>query len=224
MSITDISRLEDFLEAMAPPHDPIQQEMAERADEEGFPIIGRAAGGVLRQLAMASDAQRIFEFGSGYGYSATWFAPALPEDGTIVLTEEDPEELELAETYLERAGQAGKIKLEAGNALETIEEYEDPFDVVLIDVAKRQYPEAYERVRDKLAPGSVVIADNALMAGTLDTDGIVNAIVDDEADPALDESSDGIRRYLQRVRGDDALVTTVLPVGSGLAVSVFDDR
>lgn len=220
MGLGDIDDLETFLETMAPTHDDIQHEMAERAADEGFPIIGPAAGAVLRQFARASDARRIFEFGSGYGYSATWFAPTLPDDGQLVLTEIDPEELELARSYLERAGYDDRIAYEAGDALDAIEGYDGPFDVVLIDIAKHQYVDAFEAVRGEVPPGGVVIADNALFAGSMDTQGIVDAVIDHDDDPDLDEMGDGIRRYLQHVGADPAFTTSVLPVGSGLAVSV----
>ena len=217
---TKTADLEAFLAAIAPEHDPIQQEMAERAADEGFPIIGRAAGALLRQYAQATEARRIFEFGSGFGYSATWFATALPADGEIVLTEEDPDELALAEEYLERAGLADVARFEVGDALATIEDYDGPFDVVLIDAAKEQYVDCYESVKPKLSAGSVVIADNALTAGDMDTQGIMEAIIADDRDRELDSMADGIRDYLLHVRDDPDVTTAVVPVGSGLAISV----
>ena len=215
-----VDQLDTFLEAMAPEHTAVQRDMAARADDEGFPIIGRAAGAVLQQYAMATDATRIFEFGSGYGYSATWFAPALAADGDIVLTEEDPDELALAEEYLERAGLVDKAHFEVGDALDTIEAYDGPFDVVLIDAAKEQYVDCYESVKPKLRAGSVVIADNALTAGDMDTLGIVDGVISGEASSDLDSMAAGIRDYLLHVSDDPDVVSSVVPVGSGLAISV----
>ena len=217
---TEIHRLNAFLETMAPTHDAVQADMAERAAAEGFPIIGRAAGCVLRQFAVTTDAERVFEFGSGFGYSATWFAPVLPAHGQLVLTEEDPDELALAEDYLERAGYDHIVAYEVGDALETIERYDGPFDTVLIDAAKEQYVDCFESVRNKVATGGVVIADNALTAGEMDTQGIIDAVIDDDPDPSLDDMAAGISDYLCHVRDVDGFITSVLPVGSGLAVSV----
>lgn len=220
MTVPDRDTLDTFLDAMAPSHTDIQREMADRAAEEGFPIIGRAAGAVLRQLAATTKAAHIFEFGSGFGYSASWFAPAMADDGMIVLTEEDADELALAEGYLERAGYAHLTRFEAGDALETVERYDGPFDVVLIDAHKEQYVDAYDLVREKVPPGGVIVADNALTAGEMDTAEIVRAVVEGDDSPDLDPMGDGIRRYLQHITDDPAFVTSVLPVGSGLALSV----
>lgn len=220
MAATDDDLFDSFLTAMAPEPTALQREMAERAEAEGFPIIGRAGGGVLQQLAQATGATRVFEFGSGFGYSATWFARALPDAGFIVLTEEDHDELTDAREYLARADSDVSTAFEAGDAMEAIERYPGPFDVVLIDHAKQLYADAFAIVRDKVSPGGVVIADNAISAGSMDTEGIMRHIVADETAGELDEMGEGIRQYLEVVREDDAFTTTVLPVGSGLCVSV----
>jgi caffeoyl-CoA O-methyltransferase len=62
-----------YVRATGPTHDDLQREMAAHADAHGFPIIGPDAGGVLQTLARLRGADRVFEFGSGFGYSAYWF-------------------------------------------------------------------------------------------------------------------------------------------------------
>ena len=54
--------------------DPVLVEMEARAAEHGFPIVGRATGRFLELAARAIGARRVMELGSGYGYSAYWFA------------------------------------------------------------------------------------------------------------------------------------------------------
>lgn len=220
MSADSSIELETFLESMAPEHDEVQRDMADRAHDEGFPIVGRTVGGLLYQLVSMVDADRIFEFGSGFGYSAYWFARALASSGQVVLTEEDPEELDAARDYFSQGGLASLARFEAGDALDVIETYEGPFDIVLIDHDKERYREAFELIRDRIPPGGVIVADNAISAGPMDTEGLMRAIVEAEADPELDEMTEGIRRYLTAVRADDSFTTVVLPIGSGIALSV----
>ncbi|MEM4782271.1 MAG: O-methyltransferase, partial [Halalkalicoccus sp.] len=76
-----------FVRATGPERDEILEEMDAYAEEHGFPHVGPEVGGFLRLSAQIADAESVFEFGSGYGYSAYWFAGALPEHGEIVLTE-----------------------------------------------------------------------------------------------------------------------------------------
>ncbi|QLH82731.1 O-methyltransferase [Halosimplex pelagicum] len=216
--------LESYATALGPEPDEIVEEMGEQAREEGFPYVGPAVGGWLAMLARFSDAERVFEFGSGFGYSAYWFARELPADGEVVLTEIDEGELDQAREYLDRGGLADRAAFEHGDAIETIEAYEGPFDVVLIDCQKERYAEAFEAVRGKVAPGGIVAADNAVAGGSIDA-GDLRAYFEDggaegDADrSAMDGMTEGIADYLDAVAADDAFETTLLPLGEGVAVS-----
>jgi predicted O-methyltransferase YrrM len=211
-----------FLRGVAPDHDEIQAEMATYADEHGFPIIGPEAGGVLRLLARLTEAGAVFEFGSGYGYSALWFLKGMAADGRVVLTEHDPAELEMAREFLDRAGYADRATFEAGDALDAVERHDGPFDLVLIDHQKSRYAEAFAAVRGKVAPGGVVVADNVLR-GPVDVEALTARTVEGADLPAGDSGTRGIADYLDAVRSDEAFETVVLPVGNGLAVSTRVD-
>lgn len=205
-----------FMELVGPSPSPVQQEMAAAADEAGFPIIGPEAGGILRILARLVGASRVFEFGSGFGYSATWFAGGLPADGEMVLTEYDPENAERAREYLDRAGVGELATIEVGDACEIVAEYPGPFDVVLFDHEKSRYPEAIPLVESKLPAGGVLVADN-MMRGPMEFETVLRGL---EGGDIGSESAGGVVAYLEQMAAHDAFATTVLPVGNGLAVSV----
>lgn len=210
-----------FVRAVGPQPDDILEEMDEYAEREGFPHVGPEVGGFLRLVARIAGAQSIFEFGSGYGYSAYWFAEALPEDGEIVLTEVDEEELEMAREHLDTGGYDHLASYELGDALDTIERYDGPFDIVLIDHQKHRYVGAFEAVREKLTPGGVVIADNAMSADDVVVFEDLLAHVGGD-DPQLNEGTRGIANYLDHVRAEPGFETQVLPFGEGIAVSQFE--
>ena len=207
-----------FVRAVGPDADEVIAEMDERADREGFPTVGPAVGGWLALLARMVDARRVFEFGSGFGYSAYWFARALPADGEVVLTEVDEDELAAARSYMQRGGFGDLARYEHGDAVEIVTEYDGPFDVVLIDNEKPRYREAFEAVREKVAPGGVVVADNAMTAGVVESDALRRAL---EAEPVaeMNEHTEGVYDYLRRVEADPLFETAVVPVGEGIAVS-----
>ena len=69
---------------------PILTEMEAVAENNNFPIIGRLVGIFLETLAKTANAQRVFEFGSGYGYSAYWFAKAVGPEGKVICSDGDP--------------------------------------------------------------------------------------------------------------------------------------
>jgi caffeoyl-CoA O-methyltransferase len=73
--------VQDHLTGLIPERPPVLQSMEREAEETGFPIIGPAAGYQCYQLARLIGARRVFEMGSGYGYSTAWFARAVAENG-----------------------------------------------------------------------------------------------------------------------------------------------
>jgi caffeoyl-CoA O-methyltransferase len=202
-----------------PERDAVLREMDEHAEREDFPTVGPEVGGWLTLLARAVDAERIFEFGSGFGYSAYWFARALGADDEIVLTEVDEDELDDAREYFERGDVAPTAHFEHGDAIDTVTRYDGPFDVVLLDNEKTRYVEAFEAVRGKLRPGSLVLADNAVTAGVIDSGDVAGLLAGEER-PDASDASGGIADYLAHVRSDDGFETSLLPLGEGLAVSV----
>jgi predicted O-methyltransferase YrrM len=207
-----------FARTVGPAPDPVIEEMDDRADTADFPTVGPAMGGWLRLLARAVDATRIFEFGSGFGYSAYWMAPAVSSDGRIVLTDVDESNLRDARDYFERGGYADRAVFEHGDAIETVRGYDGPFDLTLIDNEKARYIEAFEAVREKVRPGGLVVADNAIEAGPIEFADI-RALLAGESVAASAES-EGIADYLEMVRADEAFETALLPVGEGATVSV----
>jgi len=209
--------VESYARLVGPGSDEVIAEMEAKADREGFPTVGPAVGGWLRFLAGLVGARRVFEFGSGFGYSAYWFAGALPEDGELVLTEVDADELAEARGFLERGGYADRARFEHGDAVEIVGRYDGPFDCVLIDNEKERYAEAFDAVRSKVAVGGLVLADNAVAAGPIEFE-VLPKLLHDEAVETTDATR-GIAEYLRTVRTDPGFETVLLPVGEGVAVS-----
>ena len=209
--------IESFASVVGPDPGPVLEEMDAKAEREGFPTVGPAVGGWLRFLAATVDAERVFEFGSGFGYSALWFAGALPADGLVVLTEVDEDELAEAREFLDRAGYADRAAFELGDAVETVERYDGPFDCVLVDNEKHRYTDAFEAVRGRVRPGGLVLADNAISAGHIEFEALEPLLRDERVETT--DATVGIADYLRHVRADPAFETVLLPVGEGVAVS-----
>jgi len=205
----------DVIELAGAEPDPVLREMETHGDERDFPVVGPAVGRTLRILARAVDAERVFEFGSGFGYSGAWWAGALPDSGELVLTDFESENLAEARDFFERADWAPDVHYEAGDAMATFEGYEGPFDAVLIDHQKTKYVDALELAKPELRSGSVVVADN-MLAGPVEPETVRDALEGKE--PASDHVA-GVAAYLETVRDDPDFETTLLPLGEGIAVS-----
>ena len=82
--------IEDYIRSLLARTDhPILVEMEEFARLGNFPIVNRLVGVFLETQARMINAKRVFEFGSGYGYSAYWFARAVGADGCVICSDAD---------------------------------------------------------------------------------------------------------------------------------------
>lgn len=196
--------------------DPLLAEMTEHGQDRDFPTVGPAAGRVLRLLARLVDADRIFEFGSGFGYSAAWFLDALPPAGEIVLTDYDADNLAEADTFLGGSTGGTTVHLEAGDAIETFKTYDGPFDIVLIDHDKEAYVDALELATPHVPPGGLVIADN-MLGGPVTPAEVRAALQGGDAEGA----TAGVAAYIATVRDETTADSVLLPIGEGLLVSQF---
>ncbi|MFB6153148.1 MAG: O-methyltransferase [Halodesulfurarchaeum sp.] len=197
------------------PH-PVLAEMTEHGRERGFPTVGPAVGQFLAVAADMIDADRVFELGSGFGYSAAWFAQALGPDGEIVLTDYREENLERAMDFFDRLNFEGRARFEQGDATDILEAVDGRFDIVLIDLEKREYPDAWETVRSRVPDGGLIIADN-MMGGPVTPEGVTSAL---EGEETGDEATRGVATYIKHVRADAAFRSALVPLGEGIAISL----
>ena len=200
----DIDR---YLERWAASDDPIVVEMERLAAERGFPIVGPQVGRLLLTLARSIDAKQVLELGSGFGYSAWWFATAVGPEGRVILTEGSRDNADLALGFLERAGLSGRVEIRVGDGLEIAREYDGPFDIVFNDIDKHDYPRALPVAVERLRPGGLFVTDNMLWKGR---------VLDD---PATDASTRGVQELTRALYAMPTLDTTILPIRDGVAVS-----
>jgi caffeoyl-CoA O-methyltransferase len=192
--------------------EPVLLEMEELAERDGFPIIGRLCGQLLELMARAIGARRIFELGSGYGYSAYWFSRATGDEGEIHLTDLDPENERKALDYLGRAGLGKPIQYHVVDALAGLEETEGEFDIVYCDIDKGGYPEAWRRGRERVRVGGLYICDNMLWSGR----------VTDESDEPDDSGgwTEAIMQTNEAIARDPDFRSTIVPTRDGVVVAL----
>jgi len=200
-------KLNEYLQRLLPERHPKLLEMEQLAAERDFPIIGPLVGRLLYQYTRALGAKRVFEMGSGFGYSAFWFALALPNDGTVICTDASQNNLDLAEDYLKAAGLLKKVELHAGDALKILSQSTGAFDIILNDIDKHDYPRVVELVVPRLRTGGLLITDNTLWKGKV-------------AEDKPDSTTKAILEYNRRVFSHPDLWTTLLPLRDGLTVSL----
>ncbi len=205
--------IDNYLRGLASVDDePVLLEMEALAEERGFPIIGRLCGRTLEVLALTLGARRVFEMGSGFGYSAYWFSRAVGADGEIHLTDMDPDNERQALDFLSRAGLDGPIHYHVADALETLEVTEGDFDIVYCDIDKASYPRAWEVGRRRVRVGGLYICDNMLWYGRVTGE-------EDEPDrhPDWTQAIDATNRA---IASDPDFRSTITPLRDGVVAAV----
>ncbi|MBI1804497.1 MAG: O-methyltransferase [Ignavibacteriae bacterium] len=201
------SHIVEYLLNVTPERDEVLRDMEEYALARNFPVVGPLVGRLLLLLAKTTQATRILELGSGFGYSAYWFAKAIGKDGEIICTEGNPDNAQHAQTYFQRGKIANKVTFLVGDALKLVDDLEGQFDIIFNDIDKHQYPKAFRKALPRLRKGGLLISDNVLWSGK-----VLNHKPD--ADTA------GILTYNRLIYSSKELFSTVIPLRDGVSISI----
>src|ERR1700678_2864747 len=197
--------IEKYLAEVLPPRDSVLTDMEAYARKHDVPIIGPECGRLLYLLTQISGAKRIFEMGSAIGYSAVWFARAAGPQAEVYFTDSDPKNVALAKENFRKAGLTDRVHISLGDAVELIDTVSGEFDIILIDVFKRQYPAALKKSLPRLKHGGLVIADNVLWSGKV-------------TEPAKDDDTRGVVEFNKMVYSSSELFPVIVPLRDGVAV------
>ena len=200
-------RINEYIKLMSDSSDDILEEMEKYAALNGFPIIGPMVGPFLRQLAVITNARNILELGSGYGYSAYWFAGGIPDNGRIICTDNDQGNRKRALEFFMRGGIEKKIDFRVGDALEIASELEGPFDIILNDIDKHDYPRAFDLAMKLLRPGGIFVTDNVLWSGR---------ILSEEPD----ETTKMVQEFNRKLFNSNGIISSIMPIRDGLGLAV----
>lgn len=167
-------------------------------------LSGNMQGQFLKMLCQMNQVRKVLEIGTFTGYAAISMAMGMPEDGVLHTIDINDEIEDFTRNYIERSGLAERIVFHIGDACEVIPRLEETFDLVFIDADKRQYPDYYRLVFDKVRAGGIIVADDVLWDGkVLDSD-------------CRDSQTAGIVEFNQLVQSDQRVENILLPIRHGL--------
>ena len=195
--------VEGYLATTVAGEDEILASIRARTVEAGLrPIEVSATDGALLALwCRLIGATRVLEIGTLGGYSATWFARAVGEQGSVTTLELDPRAAAVAQENWRLAGVADRVEVVVGLAADTLASLigadVDPYDLVFIDADKKNNPTYLEAALALTRPGSLIVIDNVVRGGR---------IVGDSDDPDVI----GTRRVLEMLGSDPRLQATAV--------------
>jgi caffeoyl-CoA O-methyltransferase len=200
--------IDEYLHKVTPARDKVMAAMERYAHKHHFPIIGPLVGRFLYQMAVVAKARRILELGSGFGYSAYWFAKAVGPRGHITMTDSNDDNRRRAFEYFSRAGLKTHFTFLLNDALTAAADLKGPYDIILNDIDKHEYPKTIDVAARLLRPGGLFITDNLIWSGRV-LDGAV-----------IDRNTAGIRKFTRKLYKDRRFFTTLMPIRDGISVAV----
>lgn len=204
----------DYLNNTLGSSDEFLSELENYADENHVPIVTKDTAWFLRSLVTMKKPKKILEIGTAIGYSAILFAKH--SDADIVTLEKDEETAIIAKENIEKAGLSSRIQVIVGDAMESIKDIDDKFDFVFLDANKSHYKDYLPDIMRNLTDGGVIVSDNILYKGMVANDELVT-----KRQKTIVKN---LREYLNILTNHDELVTSIIPIGDGVALSVRKDK
>lgn len=213
--ITD-ERTATYIESLDGGNSPILETIEQQALEAGVPIIRKSTQSLLKYILASNTPHNILEVGAAVGFSAILMAENGPEDVHITTIENYEPRIKVARENIKLAECENKIELIEADAQETIERLADEnkvYDMIFIDAAKGQYINYLPFAKKMLREGGILVSDNVLFDGDI----IQSRFAVRRRDRTIHAR---MREYLRTLCDDKDFVTTVLPIGDGMTLSV----
>ncbi|MBS6194756.1 MAG: O-methyltransferase [Clostridiales bacterium] len=205
-------RMVTYINSLDEGHTPFLEELERQARRDQVPIIRREMQSFLKFLLAAARPQRILEVGSAVGFSALLMCEYNPVPCELVTIENYEKRIPIARENFKKAGREEQIRLIPGDAAEILKTLEGPFDFIFMDAAKGQYLHFLPEVLRLLRSGGILVSDNVLQEGDI----IESRFAVERRNRTIYKR---MREYLYELKHNEKLVTSLIPLGDGVALS-----
>ena len=209
-------RMVTYINSLDMGNTPLLNEIEKEAKADLVPVIRREMQSFLKVLLAIHRPLRVLEVGTAVGFSALLFCEYGPENMQVTTIEKYEKRIPIARENFRRAGRENQITLLEGDAADILKELQKSYDLIFMDAAKGQYIHFLDDVLRLMKPGSMLVSDNVLQGGDII-----------ESHYAVERRNRTIykrmREYLYELKHNDKLLTSVIPLGDGVTVSVRKD-
>ncbi|MBR5566119.1 MAG: O-methyltransferase [Roseburia sp.] len=193
------------------------EQIEKEAIETYVPIIRKEMQNFLKMLLAIKKPARILEVGTAIGFSAILMAEYNPANCHITTIENYEKRIPIARENFKRVGKEQQITLLEGDAAEVLKTIEEPFDFIFMDAAKGQYIHFMPEVLRLLKKDGILVSDNVLQDGDI----IESRYVVTRRNRTIHKR---MRDYLYQLTHHEELVTSILPIGDGITISVKHEK
>jgi caffeoyl-CoA O-methyltransferase len=201
----------EYLEALVPARDPLLRKMEAFAAEHGHPIADPEVAQLERIMVRLRRPKRVVEVGTNIGYSVIAMGRELDPDAVLETIELDRGILETARRFVAEAGLRCRVVFHEGAALDVLSRLEGSIDLAFIDCVKTEYGDYLDQLLPRMSSGAVIVCDNLLWKGQ---------VAEGPRSESETRSTAALRAFNDRITTDPRLLTTVLPVGDGVGISI----
>lgn len=217
MSGVTYDYMEKYLRSLIPSYEGTLDELELFASENLVPIVQKETSKFLQFMITLKKPKRILELGTAIGYSSILMSLTAGNNVKIVTIERDEKMVNLAKMNIEKMNLNENITVLQGECLEILETLEeDKYDMIFMDAGKGHYNDFLPHCIRLLNDDGVIVADNVLFRGMVANKELVKrrkiTIVK------------RMKKYLDVVSKDENLVTTVIPMGDGIALTMRRDK
>ncbi len=198
-------KIEEYIKSLPAEKDFVLEEMEELGHKLNFPIVDKLVGRFLYLITKLKNPKLVVEVGSGFGYSAYWFAKAINQ-GKVVLTEYREENINLAKNFFEKGNLTEKAEFRVGDGIEIASGYKN-IDILFLDLEKRRYKEAVEKLIPNLNSNALIIADNVLWHGK---------VVEKE----VDNQTKAVKEFNEFMFKLPDFFSVIIPLRDGILISM----
>lgn len=206
-------RLVTYINSLDTGNTKILDQIEKEALNDGVPIIRKEMQSFLKLLLAIKKPERILEVGTAVGFSAILMAEYDPVECQLTTIENYEKRIPIARENFARAGKEDRITLLEGDAAEVLKELREPYDFIFMDAAKGQYIHFMPEVLRLLKKDGILVSDNVLQDGDI----IESRFAVTRRNRTIHKR---MRDYLYELTHNEELVTSLLPVGDGITVSV----
>lgn len=206
-------RMVTFMHSLETENSEILEMIEREALDTYVPIIRKEMQSFLKVLLTIHKPLRILEVGTAVGFSALLMSEYAPEGSQITTIEKYEKRIPIARENFKRAGKEDQITLLEGDAMEVLKELDPAYDLIFMDAAKGQYIYYMPEVIRLLKSGGVLVSDNVLQDGDI----IESRFAVERRNRTIHSR---MRDYLYELKHDEHLLTSIIPLGDGVALSV----
>ena len=206
-------RIVTFINSMETENSKILEAIESEALSTYVPIIRKEMQSFLKVLLTIQKPMRILEVGTAVGFSALLMSEYAPAGCEITTIENYEKRIPIARNNFKRAGKEAQITLLEGDAMEVLPTLDEPYDFIFMDAAKGQYIHYMPEVMRLLKTGGTLVSDNVMQDGSI----IESRFAVERRDRTIHSR---MREYLYELKHHEELLTSIIPLGDGVAVSV----